>query len=400
MSPPLLETPLHAWHVARGARMVPFAGWSMPVQYPTGILAEHRATRAGVGLFDISHMGRVEIRGRDALALLQRTTTNDVARLGPGRAQYSLLCNGDGGTLDDLLVYRLADRYLAVVNAGTRERDLAWWREHATAGGLDVQVEDRTFALAMLAVQGPGAQALVQPLVEADLGAVRYYSALSTRVGAWDVLVARTGYTGEDGFELLIARAHAVALWEALLAHADPPAPTPAGLGARDTLRIEAGMALYGHELTELITPLEAGLARFVQFDKGTFVGREALLAQRAAGVQRTLVGFEMVDSAVPREGYALCAGDTEIGRVTSGTYGPTVDRGIGLAYLPPAFAAGGTPLTVAIRGRPARARVVPLPFWSRRRPRPTVGSPPAERLRHTRPTRRPDPHRLPRRPV
>jgi aminomethyltransferase len=362
MSEPLLQTPLHAWHVAHGARMVPFGGWSMPVQYPSGILAEHRATRAGASLFDISHMGRVEVLGRDALALLQRTTTNDVSALAPGRAQYSLLCNEAGGTLDDLIVYRLADRYLVVVNAGSRERDLAWWREQAR--GLDVELVDRTVDVAMIALQGPAAESVLQPVCDVPLDRIRYYTSVHAEICGCAVLLARTGYTGEDGFELILASGDALALWEALLERREPVQPSPAGLGARDTLRLEAGMALYGHELTEEITPLEAGLGRFVKLGKGEFVGRAALAAQQTEGPPRRLVGFEMADSAIARQGYPVVADGETVGAVTSGSFGPSVERPIGMAYVPPPLAAEGTELGILVRGRLAPARVRPLPFW------------------------------------
>jgi aminomethyltransferase len=374
---PSRETPLHAWHVAHGARMVPFGGWSMPVQYPSGILAEHRATRAGVTLFDISHMGRVEVTGPDALALLQRTTTNDVAALVPSRAQYSVLCNEAGGTLDDLIVYRLDHSYLIVVNASSRERDLAWWRERAAAWQHDARLDDRTAHVAMIAVQGPAAEGLLQPLTHLPLDSLRYYTVAPATVAGRELLLARTGYTGEDGFELMVASDHVVGLWEELLARQEPIAPSPAGLGARDTLRLEAGMALYGHELTEDVSPLEAGLGRVVKLDKGDFVGRDALAAQQAEGVRRRLVGFEMVDSAIPRQGYPVSAGDSVVGEVTSGNYGPSVDRQIGMAYVPPALAVEGSELGIGVRGRTARARVCRLPFWAhrtRRAPARTAG--------------------------
>jgi aminomethyltransferase len=365
MSEAPLQTPLHAWHVAHGGRMVPFGGWSMPVQYPGGILAEHRATRAGATLFDVSHMGRVEIVGPDALALLQRTTTNDVSTLAVGRAQYSLLCNEAGGTLDDLIVYWLSDRYLAVVNAGGRERDLAWW--HAQARGLDVELLDRTADVAMIALQGPAAETILQPLCNVPLDRMRYYTATRAEVSGRAVLLARTGYTGEDGFELMPASEDALALWEALLTVPGPVQPSPAGLGARDTLRLEAGMALYGHELTDEISPLEANLGRYVKLEKGEFVGRAALARQQAAGLQRRLVGFEMAGSAIARQGYSVVAGDEPVGVVSSGSFGPSVGRPIGLAYVPPPLAAAGTELAVLVRGRAETARVCALPFWPHR---------------------------------
>ncbi len=375
MSEELLQTPLHAWHAAHGARLVPFGGWSMPVQYAGGILAEHRATRAGAGLFDISHMGRVEVVGPDALTLLQRTTTNDVSRLAVGRAQYSIMCNEAGGTLDDLVVYRLPDRYFVVVNAARHEGDLAWWREQAR--GLDVKLVDRTREVAMIALQGPAAETLLQPVCSVPLDQMRYYTATRAEVGGRAALLARTGYTGEDGFELMPAGEDAVGLWNALLACREPVTPTPAGLGARDTLRLEAGMALYGHELTEEITPLEAGLERVVKLEKGEFVGRAALQAQRAAGLARRLVGFEMIESAIPRQGYPVVLGNEAVGVVTSGSFGPSVERPIGMAYVRPELAAEGTELAVLVRDRAAAARVRALPFWPHRTKRIAVGGNP-----------------------
>src|SRR5215212_4147122 len=346
----LLQTPLYDWHVAHGARMVPFGGWSMPVQYPTGILAEHRAVRAAAGLFDISHMGRVEVRGPDALELLQRTTSNDVEALAPMRAQYSLLCNEQGGVLDDLIVYRLEDHYLVVVNAGSRERDLAWWRGQQARLGLAADFVDRTFEVAMIALQGPAAESLLQSLARSPLAEMRYYSALRGQVGGRDALLARTGYTGEDGFELMVPSTVAVSLWEELLGLSEPGAPAPAGLGARDTLRLEAGMALYGNELTEDTTPLEAGLDRFVKLGKLGFVGQEALAGQQATGVPRRLVGFEMVDSAIPRHGYTVTEDGQPIGLVTSGNFGPTVQRQIGMAYVPPRLAVPESEFGIVVR--------------------------------------------------
>jgi aminomethyltransferase len=365
MTEPLLETPLHGWHVAHGARIVAFGGWAMPVQYSGGILAEHRATRAGASLFDISHMGRVQVTGPDALGLLQRTTTNDVAKLVPGRAQYSLLCNEAGGTLDDLIVYRLADRYLVVVNAGSRQRDLEWLREQAE--GLDVELADHTADVAMIALQGPAAEMLLQPICDVPLERMRYYTATRARVGGCSALIARTGYTGEDGFELMPASEDALGLWTTLLGLDEPARPQPAGLGARDTLRLEAGMALYGHELTDAITPLEARLGRFVKLDKGEFVGRAALAAQQASGPVRQLVGFEMTGPGIARQGYPVTVGEDEVGVVTSGSFGASVDRAIGMAYVPPTLAGEGTELAVLVRGRPGAARVRAMPFWPHR---------------------------------
>jgi len=365
------RTPLHAWHVAHGARMVPFAGWSMPLQYATGILAEHRAVREAAGLFDISHMGRLEISGPEALTLLQYTTTNDVAALAPGRAQYSLVCHATGGTMDDVVVYRLPEpaappRFLVVANASNRGRVLAWLQGHAAAQHWQATVVDRTGELAMLALQGPAAETLLAPHTPLDLATVPYYGIHRTRVLGHDVWLARTGYTGEDGFELLPEATAAVTLWEGLLGLAHPPAPC--GLGARDTLRLEAGFALYGHELRDDITPLEAGLERFVKLRKGRFIGAEALAAQQATGVRRRLIGFRMADGGVPRQGCAVLVDGQRVGEVTSGTYGPSVRAAIGMAYVPAALAVPGQELAIELRGRPTAARVEPLPFWPHRR--------------------------------
>ncbi|HLI28170.1 MAG TPA: glycine cleavage system aminomethyltransferase GcvT [Chloroflexota bacterium] len=371
----LHRTPLYAWHAAHGARLVPFAGWAMPLQY-RGILAEHRAVREGAGLFDISHMGRLEVAGPDALALLQYVTTNDVAALAPGRAQYALVCHPTGGTMDDVVVYRLptedpTPRYLLVVNASNRTRVLAWLREQLAAHRWRARIDDRTLALAMLALQGPAAEALLAPYTPLDLTSVPYYGIRRTVLFGQAVWLARTGYTGEDGFELLPEANTALSLWDALLELGQPCRPEPCGLGARDTLRLEAGFALYGHELRDDITPLEAGLDRFVKLAKGAFVGAEALAAQRAQGLRRRLVGFRLLDGGVPRPGCAVWAEGQRVGEVTSGTYGPSVRAAIGMAYVPPALASPGQAIAVELRGRACPAQVVALPFWPHRRRQP-----------------------------
>lgn len=378
LSADLHRTPLYTWHAARGARLVPFAGWAMPLQY-RGILAEHRAVRQGAGLFDISHMGRLEVAGPDALALLQYTTTNDVAALAPGRAQYALVCHPTGGTMDDVIVYRLpteepTPRYLVVVNASNRTRVLAWLREQLAAHRWRAHIADRTSELAMLALQGPAAEALLTPHTPLDLTTVPYYGIRRAVLFGQAVWLARTGYTGEDGFELLPAAGEAPALWEALMELEQPCRPEPCGLGARDTLRLEAGFALYGHELRDDITPLEAGLERFVKLGKGPFVGAEALAAQQTQGLRRRLVGFRLLDGGVPRQGCAVWADGQRVGEVTSGTYGPSVQAPIGMAYVPPALATPGQEIAIELRGRACSARVVALPFWPHRRrqgPRP-----------------------------
>lgn len=356
----LLRTPLAAAHEALGARMVDFAGWYMPVQY-VGVIAEHLAVRQSVGLFDVSHMGEFIVRGPGALAFLQYVTTNDVARLVPGQAQYSLLCHASGGTVDDIIVYRFTDHFLLVVNAANIAKDLAWLQHHRPA---DVVLEDRSAETALLALQGPRASEALQPLTPATLGELRRFRVVETQVAGLPVRVARTGYTGEDGFELFCRSTDALALWDRLLA--TTPAPQPCGLGARDTLRLEAALPLYGHELNDETTPLEAGLERFVRFDKGPFLARDSLLAQQQRGVQRRLAGLELVDRGVPRAGCAVVHDGQPVGHVTSGTYAPYLQRSIALAYVPPALAAPGTALGIVVRDRTLAARAVALPFYRR----------------------------------
>jgi aminomethyltransferase len=366
---PLKRTPLFDTHVALGARMVEFGGWEMPVQY-TGILDEHHAVRQRAGLFDICHMGEIEVSGPEGLAFLRRTVTNDPAGLAIGQAQYALLCREDGGVLDDLIVYRVSEeRYLLVVNASNSDRDFAWLeqqgRQDARGGFALRNLSDET---GLLALQGPKAAAILQPLTDADLSRLGYYHCTPGRVARHDVLILRTGYTGEDGFELMVPSGQVVALWNALLAAGQAGGLVPAGLGARDTLRLEAAMPLYGHELTEDTNPLEAGLDRFVRPDKA-FVGRDALVAVKAAGLKKRLVGLELIERGVPRQGYpiTLRQGVREVGQVTSGTISPTLGKPIAMAYVRPELARVGTELDVIIRGRPVRAHVVQRPFYRRR---------------------------------
>lgn len=360
MSVELLRTPLAAEHEALGARMVDFAGWYMPVQYE-GVVAEHMAVRQSVGLFDVSHMGEFVVRGAGALDFLQQVTTNDVSRLAVGQAQYSLLCLPGGGIVDDVIIYRFADRYVMVVNAANIRKDFAWLLSQRSA---DATLEDRSDDTALLALQGPRAEEALQPLTPTPLRALRRFRAVDAPVAGIAATIARTGYTGEDGFEIFCRSADAVALWRRLLE--TTPAPKPCGLGARDTLRLEAALPLYGHELDEQTTPLEAGLERFVRFDKGPFLARERLLAQQAHGLARRLAGLELVERGVPRAQCAVVRDGAVVGRVTSGTYGPFLQRGIALAYLPPALAEPGCDLGVVVRERPLRARTVPTPFYRR----------------------------------
>ena len=386
--PPLRRTPLYECHLEQGARMVPFAGWEMPVQY-AGVIDEHRAVRGAAGLFDVSHMGEAAVRGAGAEAFLQWLTPNDVAQLVPGRAHYSGLLTDRGTYVDDLLIYRLAaDDFMVVVNAANAERDLAWIREHRDAWRAPsaphappapparrepspeptLDIADESDSYALLALQGPRALAILEPLASAGVSGLRYYGFLRGEVAGAPAIISRTGYTGEDGFELYLEPAAAPAVWRRLLAAGAPHGLVPAGLGARDTLRLEAAMALYGHEIDERTTPLEAGLSWVVKLGKGDFLGRAALAEQSAKGVARTLVGFTVQDRGIARQGHAVLADGEPVGEVTSGTFSPTLGKAIGMAYVPKALAAPGTPLAVDVRGRQLAAVVVELPFYRRKK--------------------------------
>ena len=367
---PLLRTALYDCHLAAGARMIPFGGWLMPVQY-RGILAEHQTVREAVGLFDLSHMGRLDFRDEAGRRLLQRLSTNDVQALAPGRAQYGLLCDDAGGILDDTVAYNLGDHYLLVVNASNRLKILDWIAGHQVAND-PATVDDRTAETVMIGVQGPLAEALLQRLTELDLSAIRYYAAAAGRVADVEVLVARTGYTGEDGFELIASAADGPRLWQLLAEQTEPVQPGLCGLGARDTLRLEAGMALYGHEITEQTNPYEANLGRVVKLQKGDFAGRAALEALSQCEPGRRLVGFEMVDNAVPRQGYPIMADDRPVGAVTSGTHSPTLKRNLGMGYVSNELAEPGSEISVLVRERPQRATVVALPHVPHRTRRAT----------------------------
>ena len=364
MTETLRRTPLHDEHVALEGKMVPFAGWEMPVQYPTGITAEHRAVRETAGLFDVSHMGEFIIRGPDALALIQNVAVNDAAAVEEGQAQYSALCAADGGILDDLLIYRYPDRWMLVVNASNRDKDLAWVRRHAE--GMDVTVEDRSEEVALLALQGPRAREILRPLADPDVEEVGYYRFVEGRVAGRDATIAATGYTGEDGFELYLAAADAPHVWRTLLEAGAAAGLAPAGLGARDSLRLEMGYALYGNDLDEEHTPLEAGLGWITKLGKGDFVGREALERQKREGVARRLVGLRLKERGFPRPGYEVHADGEPVGVVTSGIVSPSLGEGIALAWVPARLASPGTALEVAIRGKGVPAEVVRPPFYTR----------------------------------
>jgi aminomethyltransferase len=360
----LRRTPLYERHRALGARLVEFAGWEMPVQYGS-ILAEHRAVREQAGLFDVSHMGQLHLRGPGAEASVARLVTCPVATLRVGQVRYGLLCHETGGVVDDVTVHRTApDAFFLCVNAANVEKDRSHVERHA---GADADVRDRSDETGLLALQGPASAAILARVTEPDPGALRRFRFAEARVAGRPALVARTGYTGSDGFELYCAAADAGALWDALLEAGRAFGLVPVGLGARDTLRLEAALPLYGHELDDATTPLEAGLERFVDLDRGQFLGADALRAQRVSGVGRRLVGFELVGRGVARGGYALLHGSAEVGRVTSGAPSPTLGKSIGLGYVPPALAPVGTELAVRIRDQAVPARVVPTPFVGRR---------------------------------
>ncbi len=353
------RTRLYEEHLARGARMTNFAGWELPLSYAdTGPTAEHRAVREAAGLFDIDHMGRYAIAGAGAERFLNGVLTADVPRVPLMRARYALLPYDDGGMVDDAFLYRLEDAWWLIVNGANRDKDLRWLRAHA---GAEVELREITEETYLLALQGPAARATLARVTDADLHAVPFHALARGTVAGAPTLIAATGYAGEYGYELYFPPEHAVAVWRALLA----AGAVPAGLAARDSLRLEAALPLYGHEIAAEIDPITAGLEKFVRFDKGPFIGRDRLLKRVLEGTTRRLVGLEMLDAAVPREGFAVWHGEQAAGVVTSGGKSPTLDRFIALALVTPAAAAPDTPLTVDVRGTPKRAKVVPLPFYT-----------------------------------
>jgi aminomethyltransferase len=361
----LRKTPLNEVHRAAGAKMVDFGGWEMPVQY-SGILDEHRAVRTAVGLFDVSHMGEIEIRGPEALSLVQRVTTNDAAALQCGQVQYSALLYEHGGFVDDILVHKVADdNWFLCVNASNQDKDY----EHIRAQNRwECSVENAGPRYAQLAIQGPRALETLQKLTRVDLASIRYYWFTDAEVCSQPARLARTGYTGEDGFEIYVAPELAVARWREILEAGREFGIKPAGLGARNTLRLEAKMALYGHEIDASITPLEAGLAWIVKFDKGDFTGRAALEKQKSEGVKRKLAGFEMRGRGIAREGYQVWLGGWMAGWVTSGGPAPSLNKNIGLCYLPAEHARAGVAIEIFIRSQPVEAVTVPTPFYKRAR--------------------------------
>ena len=357
---PLKRTPLYNVHAALGAKIVPFAGFEMPVQYPTGITAEHKAVREKAGLFDVSHMGEFIVRGPQAVELVNHVTTNDVAPLKPGQAQYSTILRENGTTVDDCLVYRADDRVLMVVNGSNIDKDFAHISRFVK--DFDATLDDISDKVALLALQGPDATRILQKYTDTKLSGIKYYEfTTGTVAGVEKVYISRTGYTGEDGFELYFPGEHAEKLWRALTASGEV---TPAGLGARDSLRLEMGMALYGNDLDDTTTPLEASLGWLVKMKKGDFVGRDALAKQKDEGVKRKLVGFTTSERSFPRHGYPVFAKGKPSGEVRSGTMSPTLGIPIGTAYVPPDSAAEGSPLEIEIRGKRIPATVQKMPFY------------------------------------
>ncbi len=361
---PLKQTPLNAVHRQLGAKMVPFGGWDMPVQY-SGILDEHKAVRGAAGLFDVSHMGVIEFRGPAALEAVQGLTSNDASRLQVGQVQYSALTTEAGTFVDDLTVYKVADdRYMVTVNASNIDKDFAWIRDR-TKG--NVQVRNLSDETALLAIQGPKAVEILQKLTPLNLPAIKYYWFALGKVLGQDAVVSRTGYTGEDGFEVYLKPKLAAALWNALLEAGKPFKVLPCGLGARDTLRLEAKMALYGNDIDDKHTVLEADLGWIVKLEKGDFIGKAALTKQKAQGVKRKLVGFEMTGRGIARSHYKILKGGKEFGEVTSGGPAPWLNKNIGLGYVAVAHSAIGTEFEILIRDNRVSARVIQTPFYKRK---------------------------------
>jgi aminomethyltransferase len=367
-APQLKQTPLNSAHRQLGARMVDFGGWDMPVQYPAGTIEEHLRTRNHAGLFDVSHMGEVDVRGVDAIAFVNRITSNDVSKLVDGQAQYSALTTPQGTVIDDLLVYRLAgDHLLLVVNASTTEKDWEWIKSHHA--GESVELKNVSADYCQLALQGPDAQTILQKLTDVPLAEIKYYHFTPGRVDGIDGIVSRTGYTGEDGFEVYAAADRAEQLWNKILDAGDTGSPTgvlPCGLAARNTLRLEAGMALYGNDIDDTTTLLEANLGWICKLDKGDFIGREALAQQKQEGVKRKLVGFEVTERGIARDHQDVVINGERVGQVTSGSPAPFLKKNIGLAYVPVEFANVGQQIQVDVRGKLVGAQIVKTPFYKR----------------------------------
>lgn len=355
----LKTTPLTATHQSLGARMVPFGGWNMPVTY-TKLIQEHHAVRKAVGLFDICHMGEIFVEGPQAEDFIQYITTNDITKIGDGQCQYAICCYEDGGVVDDVISYRFnPQKYLVVVNASNTDKDFEWFQKN---NKFDCVITNQSADYFQLALQGPQADACLKKAFGFDASGIKNFNFVETTLGATPVILSRTGYTGEDGFEIYGPLAQAKNVWDALLAQG----AVPIGLGARDTLRLESAMSLYGHEINENINPLEARLSWTVKLDKGDFLGKEALVKIKENGVDRKLVGIEMIEAGIPRENYELYTGDQKIGWVTSGTFSPTLEKSIALCLVDKNYSSLGQEFDVAIRKKRTRARVVALPFYRR----------------------------------
>lgn len=361
------KTILNDTHRALGAKMVDFGGWDMPVQYPAGVIEEHIATRTRAGLFDVSHMGEIWVEGPDAIPFVNRITTNDVTKLVDGQAHYSALPNEDGGVVDDLLVYRFAeDRLLLVVNAGTTDKDWEWINKNK--GNENVSVRNASSEYCQIAIQGPKAVEILQKLTETELSPIGYYHFTEGKVDGVDAIISRTGYTGEDGFEVYAAADRAEQLWNKLLETGKEHGILPCGLAARNTLRLESAMSLYGHELSDEISTLEANLGWITKLQKGDFIGRDQIAALKENGLTRKLIGFEMKEPGIARDGFDIYVGDEKVGVVTSGSPAPFLKKNIGLAFLPPEFANVGQEIRIDVRGKRLAAEVVPTPFYKRER--------------------------------
>ncbi|NSW91831.1 MAG: glycine cleavage system aminomethyltransferase GcvT [Firmicutes bacterium] len=360
------KTVLYETHCSLGGKMVEFAGWALPVQY-SGIIEEHERVRNAAGLFDVSHMGEIMIGGPDAEKFVQKIVTNNVKDMDTGRVQYSPMCYPDGGIVDDILIYKFADtKYFLVVNASNADKDFKWMKDNIEG---KVEIRDVSNEYAQLALQGPKAQKILKMLTDFSLEAIKPFRfEQKVVIAGVDTIVSRTGYTGEDGFELYIRPQNAEHVWDRIIEAGKTEGLVPAGLGARDTLRFEAALPLYGQEISEDITPIEAGLERFVKFDKGDFIGRDALLKQKEKGPDRKLVGFEMIDRGVPRSHYIVQVGSMEIGFVTSGNFSPTLKKNIGIALLKKEYCEIGTDIEIVIRNKAMKARVIKLPFYSKKR--------------------------------
>ncbi|MEP6920304.1 MAG: glycine cleavage system aminomethyltransferase GcvT [bacterium] len=367
----LKKTPLNDAHRRLGGRMVDFGGWDMPVQYPAGTVEEHLRTRTHAGLFDVSHMGEIEVRGSDAISFMNRLTSNDVTKLVDGQAQYSALTTPQGTVVDDLLVYRFAsDHLFLVVNAGTTEKDWDWITEHKENEA--VELRNLSSEYCQIAIQGPDALEILRKLTPVPLDEIKYYHFTEGSVAGVPAIVSRTGYTGEDGFEVYAHSSKAAQIWNKLLEAGNFGSPTgliPCGLAARNTLRLEAAMALYGHEIDETITLLDANLGWITKLNKGDFTGREALAKQKEEGIKRRLVGFEMTERGIARDDHEVVINGDRVGRVTSGSPAPYLKKNIGMAYVPVEFAREGQQLEIDVRGRLVGAQIVKTPFYKRQKP-------------------------------